>query len=58
MHRDVLTHFPFLSLVVIGQLLFLTIFVGALFWVFRKGSKSFYDRMSSLPIDNGGNCDE
>lgn len=37
--------FPLLSLV-----LFLTAFICMLFWVNRKGSKAFYEKMGGLPL--------
>lgn len=58
MHKNFLTHFPFMSLVLAGQLLFFAIFVGALFWVFRRGSTNYYQRLSQLPIDEGGSRHE
>jgi len=58
MHRNVLTHFPWMSLALLGQLLFLSLFLGALAWVFRKGSGNFYERLARLPIDEGGRPDE
>lgn len=58
MHRHFLTHFPFISLVVAGQLLFLAVFLGAFFWIFRKGSKNFYDHLANLPLDERGNSHE
>ncbi len=54
MHRDVLTQFPLMSLVITGQLLFFAIFVGALIWVFRRKSRAFYEQLSKLPMDEGG----
>lgn len=37
---------------VIGMLLFLAVFIGVVFWVFRKKSKTFYQRMSRLPLED------
>lgn len=54
MHRDVLTHFPFMTLVIFGQLLFFAIFVGAIIWVYRKKSGAFYQHLSNMPLDDGG----
>jgi cbb3-type cytochrome oxidase subunit 3 len=54
MPRNVLTHFPFLDLVVAGQLIFFAVFVGALIWIFRRGSKRFYDGLAALPLEDGG----
>ena len=50
MHRDVLTHFPLMSLVVFGQLLFFAIFLGAIVWVFRRRSREFYQDLSQMPL--------
>ncbi len=58
MPHDVLTHFPFLDLVVAGQLIFFTVFVGALFCVFRKGSKEYYDYLAQLPLGKDGSSHE
>lgn len=52
MKQQFLSNFPFLDLVVVGQLLFFTIFLGALVWVFRSGSKEFYDKLAALPLED------
>ncbi len=51
MKQDFLKNFPMMDLVVVGQLLFFTTFMCALFWVFRNGSKSFYEKLAALPLD-------
>ncbi len=51
MKQAFLANFPFMSLVVAGQLLFLAVFLAALFWVFRSGSRAFYDKLAVLPLD-------
>lgn len=51
MMKQVVSTFPLINLVLVGQLLFFTIFVGALAWVFRKGSKPYYDQLAQLPIE-------
>lgn len=53
MLRQVLTQFPFTTLVIAGQLLFFAIFMGALGWVMRSGSKDAYEYMSDLPFRKG-----
>jgi cbb3-type cytochrome oxidase subunit 3 len=53
MPRDVLTHFPIIDLVVAGQLIFFTVFMGALIWVYRRGSKKFYAGLAALPLEDG-----
>ncbi len=51
MKQEFLKNFPLMDLVVVGQLLFFTVFVAALFWVFRSGSKEFYQKLAHLPLD-------
>ena len=46
-----------IDLVVLGELMFFAIFVFALIWVFRSGSKGFYDQLANLPLDNGAGHD-
>ena len=55
MFKSVLKYFPLPDLVVFGQLLFFAIFLGALFWVFRRGSKEFYEQLAKLPLEKGSN---
>ena len=43
-------HIPFLTC--LGLLLFLTIFLGALLWVFRKGSDEIYSAAGALPLED------
>jgi cbb3-type cytochrome oxidase subunit 3 len=52
MKNEVLTLFPYINLVVVGQLTFFSVFVGALFWVYRRGGKSYYDEMANLPLSD------
>ena len=53
MYSEVLKQFPMLDLVVVGELIFFTVFVSALVWVFRRGSKEFYDKLSRMPLEEG-----
>lgn len=55
MMREVLSQFPFTTLVLTGQLIFFSIFVGALFWVFRPGSKRTYQHLENLPFEGERN---
>ena len=50
MIQRVLAHYPQMALICIGMLLFMAIFIAALFWVFRKGSTRFYENLSRLPL--------
>lgn len=43
-------HMPILSC--FALILFLGLFVGALIWINRKGSKQIYERMSQLPLQD------
>lgn len=38
----------------VGLVLFMLVFIGALFWVFRKESRSVYERLSHLPLETDG----
>lgn len=54
MYKEVLKHFPMIDLVVAGELIFFTVFVCSLIWIFRRGSKDFYDRLSKIPFEKEG----
>ncbi len=54
MKQQFLKNFPHMDLVVVGQLLFFAVFLCALVWVFRSGSKAFYEKLSTLPLDENG----
>ena len=49
MFKDLLVQFPLINLVLVGQLLFFAIFIGALAWVFRPGSNEFYENLARMP---------
>ncbi len=52
MKQDFLKNFPMMDLVVVGQLLFFVVFICALLWVFRSGSKGFYEKLAALPLND------
>jgi cbb3-type cytochrome oxidase subunit 3 len=54
MYGDSLKHFPLDRFAVAGELIFLTVFLLALAWVYRKGSANFYDKLARLPLDKEG----
>lgn len=56
MKQQFLANFPYVSMAITGQLLFMTVFVSSVFWIFRKGSKDFYARLATLPLDNGASA--
>jgi cbb3-type cytochrome oxidase subunit 3 len=43
--------FTDVDLTALGLLLFFCVFVGAIFWVHRKGSEKFYGKISRLPFE-------
>jgi len=48
-----LANFGFMEIPLIAEFLFLSIFIGCIFWVFRKGSKKIYEKISQLPLEEG-----
>lgn len=50
MKQQVLAHFTDIYLIAIGFFLFFSVFLGAIFWVCRKGSKKNYEYLSQLPL--------
>lgn len=49
--KEGLKYFTDTYLTSIGLLLFFVFFVAVIFWVFRKGSKAFYNKASQLPLN-------
>ena len=52
MIRELLTNLHWSTLPTLGMMLFLTLFVGCLLWVYRKGSEQIYQKISQLPLEN------
>ncbi len=50
MKQQALAYFTDSYLIVIALFLFLSVFLGYLIWVWRKGSKKHYDYLSQLPL--------
>lgn len=48
--KQYLSQFPYGALATAGQLIFMAVFVGSIAWVFRKGSKTFYEKLAELPL--------
>jgi cbb3-type cytochrome oxidase subunit 3 len=44
------TFIPWLSS--LGLLIFLSVFIGALIWVYRRGSAEVYQGLSRLPLES------
>lgn len=55
MKQLVLTQFDMPILTIIALLIFVSIFVGMLCWVFRKKSKGLYETMGNIVFDEGAN---
>ncbi len=51
MKQEALTSITQMYLPVIGLMIFLTIFLGVCFWVFRKDSKKVYNEAANLPFN-------
>lgn len=48
--KDGLKYFTDTHLTSIGLILFFIFFVGVVFWVFRKGSKQYYNQTAQMPL--------
>ncbi len=48
-----LAHFTETHLTSIGLIIFFGFFVGVLWWTARKDSKQLYQKMESLPLEDG-----
>lgn len=53
--KEGLKYFTDTHLTSIGLLLFFTFFVAVVFWVFRKGSKAYYNQTAKMPLDGEEN---
>lgn len=51
MKREAFSRLPETIWPTVGLILFLVTFIGILVWVWRRSSKSHYQRMSKLPLD-------
>jgi hypothetical protein len=56
--REFLKNYPYIDLAVAGQIIFFLLFVAAIFWVFRRGSGQFYEKLSHIPLDRKGSPHE
>ncbi len=50
MKQQALAHFTDIYLIIIAFFLFFCVFLGYIFWIYRKGSKKHYDYLSQLPL--------
>lgn len=52
MFSKALAKYPYTDLNVIGMVLFILVFVGAVYWVTRKKNLPLIERCSQLPFDD------
>lgn len=52
MKREILSNTDLLVLPELTLFIFLAIFVGALVWMYRPGSREFYDRRGRMPLED------
>lgn len=55
MFKQVFLNFTDAHLMVLGFVLFMTTFMGALIWTILVQKKEFYDRLSVQPLNGGEN---
>ena len=55
MIRDFLSNLHWSTLPVISMFLFISVFLGAVIWVFRKESTEVYQELGALPLEKEGN---
>lgn len=53
MFREAFAHFNDTNLTFIGLGIFVTFFVGLLFWVYLPMKKKHFERMRNLPLEKG-----
>jgi cbb3-type cytochrome oxidase subunit 3 len=51
MIRQFLANFPFVWMATTAQIIFLSVFVSSVLWIFRPRSKEFYADLSNLALD-------
>lgn len=52
MKADMLSLSEYAVLGEIGLLIFMAVFLGAIYWMFRPGAKQAYDECARLPLDD------
>jgi len=52
MKSDVLSLTDFTFLAEISTVIFVSVFLGALYWIFRPGAKAAYAARSLMPLDD------
>lgn len=54
MKQEGLSYFTDTEMVSVALLLFMACFIGFVAWVNRKGAKQQYDKLSMIPLRDGG----
>lgn len=52
MIREWLSHLHWSTLPIITMMMFISVFVGAVIWVYRKKSGEIYAQISRLPLED------
>lgn len=52
MIQKVLAHYKLPELTCFGLILFMSVFIAAIIWVFRKQSSKFYAGLEQLPLQD------
>lgn len=55
MYKEALSYFSETHWIILGFLLFVGTFVGALIWTLFIQKKEFYDQLSEIPLKEGKN---
>jgi cbb3-type cytochrome oxidase subunit 3 len=53
MYKEAFTNFTDSHLVALGFVLFMGVFLGALIWTLGVQKKSFYEKLSQMPLEKG-----
>jgi|GEM_PF-637933 len=51
MISQALAHYQYPFLSCIGLFIFMAVFIGSIFWIFRKNGPDFYRFMENLPLE-------
>ena len=52
MKADILSLSEYAYLAEISTLIFMAVFIGALVWMFRPGSREVYEAVATMPLDD------
>lgn len=52
MKQEFLKFYPHPELSLLALFLFIGVFVGMLFWIYRRNSNKLYNKLSNLPLED------